>query len=91
MGAAAIGLLGTVILSRTVNKGGRRPEVLPLPAILLMLLVIVGLAIYAWTAQKQTFWIWPIVGIGFSTAGETSTIVSLHPRSDQLQVLMITM
>ena len=90
VGATASGLLGTVVLKREAKKGDRKPETLLLPAILLMPLVTVGLAVYGWTAQKQTFWIWPIVGIGFSAAGVTSTIVSLYHLSDPLLLLITT-
>lgn len=90
VGAGVSSLLGTVLLSRMAKKGDRRPELLVLPAILLMPLLTIGLAIYAWTAQKQTFWIWPRVGIGFSAAGLASTIVSFYRISDPVLLLMAT-
>lgn len=88
-GAVASVLLGTVLLSRKAKKSDRSPETLLLPDILPMPLVTVGLAIYAWTAQKQTFWIWPAFRTGLLGAGVTSTVVNFCCIA-VLQVLMFT-
>ena len=64
------------ILTQMAKGGEKKPEYRLPPMGVAAFLVPVGLFIYGWTAEKHTFWFWPIFGTTWIGMGLIGAFVS---------------
>ncbi|KAH7077663.1 major facilitator superfamily domain-containing protein [Paraphoma chrysanthemicola] len=78
IGIVAAGVLSDAIVRRRASVQDHNPTARLFPMVVFWPLVGVGLVTYAWTAQYETIWLWPLVGTDIFGAGAMSTLLSQY-------------
>lgn len=78
LGMICGGPLSDFIVKRHAARGDMRPENRLIPMIFLWPLVTAGFIVFAWTAEKECAWYWPLIGTAIFGMGAMSAIVSTY-------------
>lgn len=78
IGLVVFGFLSDKIMQRMSAKGEMKPEYRLPPLIPGSMCIPIGLFIYGWTAEKNVFWIVPIIGTLFVGLGVLATFMPIQ-------------
>jgi multidrug resistance protein len=80
LGLLIFGGLSDWLLKRRAQKGEMKPEYRLPPMVVVSVFIPIGMFIYGWTAEKLTFWFWPIFGTAWLGFGLLGVFVRSFPH-----------